>query len=231
MHSNKYTFIYAVVFTAIVAVLLAAAATGLRPLQEANEARAKKRAILQSVMEVNPETIETDYGAYINEMVVNAQGEEVTDVAAFELDITKEGRKPLDERLLPLYVYERDGSTRYIVPMSGSGLWGPISAYLALEDDLNTIAGVVFDHDSETPGLGAEIATEVFQDQFVGKELFTDGGEFVSITVLKGTGNDVQAEPHLVDGIAGATITSNGVTDMFLDELNNYAPYFKNLTS
>ena len=111
--------------------------------------------------------------------------------------------------------------------MQGSGLWGPISAYLALEEDLNTISGVVFEHVQETPGLGAEITTATFQEQYVGKQLFDITGNFASIKVLKGTGNDVEGKVHEVDGLAGATITANGVTDMFTDELKYYTEFFK----
>ncbi|MBX2820760.1 MAG: NADH:ubiquinone reductase (Na(+)-transporting) subunit C [Rhodothermaceae bacterium] len=231
MHSNRYTFIYAVVFTTILAVVLAVTATSLAPRQAANEARAKKQAILGSVMEVNNETLETDYEKYIQELVIKNDGNEVAEAAAFDIDITKESKKAEDERLLPIYVFENGGEKKYIVPMQGSGLWGPISAYLAIEDDLNTISGVVFDHVSETPGLGAEITTDVFQGQYAGKKLFDGTGGFTSIKVLKGTGNDVTGKPHEVDGLAGATITANGVTDMFSDELRYYTAFFKKLAS
>ena len=231
MHSNRYTFIYAVVFTTILAVVLAVTATGLAPLQAANEARAKKQAILGSVMEVNDETLETDYEQYINEIVIRNDGNEVAEAAAFDLDITKESKKDEAERLLPIYVFEKEGDKKYIVPMQGSGLWGPISAYLALEEDLNTISGVVFDHQGETPGLGAEITAEFFEERYVGKQLFDLSGEFASVRVLKGTGNDTEGKPHQVDGLAGATITINGVTDMFSDELQYYTAFFKKLAS
>ena len=231
MHSNRYTIIYAIVFTSVIAILLAAAATGLRPLQEANEALAKKKAILQSVMEINEETVESDYSSYIQEFVVNMEGDEISDVAAFDIDITKEAKKEDSERLLPIYIFDNQGQKNYIVPIQGSGLWGPISAYLALEEDLSTISGVVFDHEAETPGLGAEITKEGFQEQYVGKQLFDMTGAFVSVAVLKGTGNDIEGKPHIVDGIAGATITANGVTDMFADELKNYTTYFQKINS
>ena len=231
MHSNRYTFIYAIVFTTVLAVVLAVTATSLAPLQAANEARAKKQAILGSVMEVNNETLETDYEKYIQEIVIRNDGNEVTEAAAFDIDITKESKKAEDERLLPIYVFENNGEKKYIVPMQGSGLWGPISAYLALEEDLNTISGVVFDHQGETPGLGAEITQDFFQDQYEGKKLFDGTGDFTSIKVLKGSGNDITGKPHEVDGLAGATITANGVTDMFSDELRYYTAFFKKLAS
>lgn len=231
MHSNKYTLLYAIGFTSLVAVVLAFAATSLRPLQAANEAHAKRKAILESVMEVNDATLEEDYNRYITEVVVDHEGNEMPGVRAFDIDVKKESKKPASERLLPIFIYD-DGSRRnYIIPMQGLGLWGPISAFLALEEDLNTIYGVVFDHEKETPGLGAEITSPAFEGQFKGKKIFDDDGTLAAIVVLKGSGNDVQGKPHLVDGVSGATMTSNGVTEMFKEELMHYAPYFKKLKS
>jgi len=231
VHSNKYTFLYAVGFTCLVAIVLSVAATSLRPFQEANEAQAKRVAILQSVTDVTPETAEQDYDQYITEVVVTSEGEVVDSVRAFDLDVKKESKKPADERLFPIYIYNNGSRTNYVIPMQGLGLWGPISAYLALDDDLNTVYGVVFDHEKETPGLGAEIKTDAFQNQFKGKKIYDPDGSFASISVLKGSGHDIEEEPHEVDGVSGATMTSNGVTDMFQDELNNYTPYFNKIRS
>ena len=229
MHSNKYTFLYAMGFTGLVAMVLAVAATALQPRQKINEDQAKREAILQSVMEVNRETLEQDYNTYITELVVNADGELVEDAVAFDINVAKEVKKAPEDRLLPLFVYENGSQKNYIVPMQGSGLWGPISAFLALEEDVTTVYGVVFDHVSETPGLGAEITTDRFEDQYEGKKIYADDGSFTTITVLKGSGNDVSGRPHTVDGISGSTMTTNGVTDMFSDELQNYSPYFKKI--
>ena len=178
-------------------------------------------------MEVNEETFEADYDKYITGVVIRPDGNEVGDAVAFDLDIVKESKKADDERLLPIFIYENGGTKNYIIPMQGSGLWGPINAYLALSEDLNTIAGIVFDHQGETPGLGAEITKDFFQDQFKGKKLY-DSNNVVAIDVLKGTGNDIDGKPHAVDGIAGATITADGVEDMFKDELANYSAYLQN---
>ncbi len=231
MHSNRYTFLYAMGFTALVALVLAVAATSLYPLQKINEDQAKRKAILQSVMEVNEETLEADYSNFITEVVVNVDGEEVTDAVAFDLDVAKESKKSPEERLLPLFMYKDDARTNFIIPIQGTGLWGPISAFVALEDDLTTIYGVVFDHEKETPGLGAEIKTDRFQDQYKGKKIYDLTGTFATIAVLKGSGNDVETEPHIVDGISGSTMTTNGVTTMFGEELQNYSPYFNKIKS
>ncbi len=230
-HSNNYTFLYAVGFTALVAVVLAVAATGLYPRQKANMDQAKRMAILQSVMDVNPETAEADYNNYITEIVVNNNGDIVEDARAFDVDVTKEVKKNDDERLLPIFVFEKDAQKNYIIPMQGNGLWGPISAFLALEDDVTTIYGVVFDHVSETPGLGAEITTDRFENEYKGKKIYDASGSFATVNVLKGSGHDTADRPHTVDGITGATMTTNGVTDMFTDELQNYSPYFNKIKS
>lgn len=225
-YSNRYTVLYALGFTAIVALVLAVSATALKPLQEANEAFAKKRAILSSMQAVNPETLEADYAQYITEFVLNADGNPVDGVVAFDLDVAKEMKKAAEERQLPLYLYQNNEAAYPIIPVTGSGLWGPISAFVALEEDYNTIKAIVFDHEKETPGLGAEIKTTWFQDQFEGKKLFEDNA-FRSILVLRGRGNNITGRPHHVDGISGATITANGVTDMLADGLRNYIPYFQ----
>jgi Na+-transporting NADH:ubiquinone oxidoreductase subunit C len=231
VHSNKYTFIYATGFTALVALVLAVAATSLYPLQKINQDQATRKAILQSVMEVNEETLEADYNRVITEIVVNSKGEEMTGARAFDINVLKESKKPDEERLLPIFVYKDASRTNYILPMQGSGLWGPISAFLALEEDATTVYGVVFDHVSETPGLGAEITTDRFQDQYKGKKIADASGTFAAISVLKGSGHDVSGQPSVVDGISGATMTSNGVTNMFRDELKNYSLYFKKIKS
>ena len=123
----------------------------------------------------------------------------------------------------PLYVATVNGETVYIVPMEGTGLWGPIWGYVTLAGDLNTIKGVTLAHKGETPGLGAEIATPKFQSQYEGKTIY-DGDQYVSIDVLKGGGG--KDNPHAIDGITGGTITSVAVGEMFYRSLDLYVPYF-----
>lgn len=117
----------------------------------------------------------------------------------------------------------------YIIPVRGKGLWGPIWGYIALEGDMNTVYGVSFGHKSETPGLGAEIETVKFQQQFNGKKIFDQDGDFVSIKAVKG--GALPDNIHGVDAVSGATITSDGVTEMFRRTLSNYIPYFKKTKS
>ena len=147
-------------------------------------------------------------------------------VTAFDIDVVKEFKTvDAEDRSYPLFVFEDNGTKKYIVPMAGKGLWGPIWGYVAFEGDMNTIYGSTFDHKTETPGLGAEINQPDFQDKFIGKTIF-DGAEYVSVEVVKG-GSDVEGKSHLVDGISGGTITSKGVGEMMKRTLNVYVPYFK----
>ncbi len=158
--------------------------------------------------------------------IVNYEGEEIQG-DAFEVELQDENRKPVEERQLPVFIADVDGENFYIVPLRGAGLWGPIWGYLGLESDLVTIAGANFDHASETPGLGAEIADSSFEDQFIGKRIFDEDSNFRPVTVIKGTAPP--DDPHRVDGISGGTITSNGVTNMLRDGLKVYKSYFEKL--
>lgn len=129
-----------------------------------------------------------------------------------------------NERQLPVYVCKKDdGSTLYVIPMRGKGLWGPIWGYVALKEDLNTIYGAVYDHKGETPGLGAEIKEDWFGGAFVGKSIFTDGA-FTSVEVAKA---GAATSENSVDAISGGTITSKGVEAMLYDCLSSYQTYFE----
>jgi len=164
--------------------------------------------------------------------VLNKKGEPITnDINAFDIDLKKELDKAktgeADKQLFPLFVFNKDGNLYYIIPVRGKGLWGPIWGYVALEGDMNTVHGASFGHKGETPGLGAEIETEEFQKQFVGKKIFDESGNFVSIKVVKG--GAAPEDTHGVDAVSGGTITSNGVTEMLKRTLGSYISYFKTM--
>jgi len=230
--SNKATFLFSSGMVVVIAVLLSIAAISLAPYQAKNIRIEKMKNILTSVS-VNAETGEAEhfFNQYITKQIVlNNKGEEVTGkVAAFDIDLKKELDKTktgkTDEQLFPLFICNKEGKSFYIIPVRGKGLWGPIWGYISLEGDMNTIYGASFGHKSETPGLGAEIETEKFQQQFIGKKIFDESGNFVSVTVIKGGASPTDI--HGVDAVSGATVTSNGVTEMFKRTLSNYIPYFK----
>ncbi len=125
----------------------------------------------------------------------------------------------------PLFKCEREGKELYVIPVSGTGLWGPIWGYVALENDFKTIYGAKFDHEGETPGLGAEIKEDFFQVRFTGKTL-NYGSADVFEVVKGGTPN---IKDYQVDGITGGTITSKGVGEMMNRTLKIYERYFNTL--
>jgi len=227
-NSNLYTFIFAIVMVVVVASALAFTATTLKPLQAENVRKEKMQSIL-STIGVNVDRNEagnlfTDYVK--QEVSLNADGTENTEVDAFGIDLMKETKKPAEEQAFPLYIAEKEGKTYYVVPLWGAGLWKEIWGYVALAEDKNTIIGASFDHAGETPGLGAEINQSWYEDQYIGKTILDDSGEFVSVTAVKG-GADPN-DMHAVDGISGGTITSEGVNKMLDERLKNYLPYLKN---
>ena len=236
-NSNAYIITYATVMVVVVALVLAFASLSLQDRQNANVENEMKGAILQTIGEGRDADKVKDKTAYVNEQyakyivedfAVNTQGDRIEGANAFELlkNLKSEYDKPAAERELPIFVSRSDdGTIRYILPLWGSGLWGPVWGYLAMESDWNTISGAVFDHQGETPGLGAEIATPVFQDQFRGKTIFRDG-KFVSVAVTKGEGSSA-GNGQAVDAISGGTITSRGVENMLRDNLGDYLPYIE----
>ena len=209
--SNVYIIIYSTVMVVVVAVLLAVAAMSLKDRQDANILNEKKNAILASLS-----ATDQNYDEFINAYAVNAEGEmiEGEDVFVLLQDLKgsfEQGKYPVFEA--------QDG--RVVLPITGSGLWGPIWGYIALESDMNTVSGIVLDHQGETPGLGAEIATAAHQAMYQGKQLF-EGDEFVSITLKKGGASE--GNTHEVDAITGGTKTSDGVSAMIKGSVENYLP-------
>lgn len=230
--SNKATFLFSSIMVVVVAVMLSVTSISLTPYQSKNSRIEKMKNILSSVSIIT-ETADTERQfekSISQQIVLNSKGEEVTGkIKAFDIDLKKELDKAKtakkEEQLFPLFICNKDGKTFYIIPVRGKGLWGPIWGYISLESDMNTIYGVSFGHKGETPGLGAEIETTEFQQQFIGKKIFNEAGDFVSVKTIKGGASN--GDLHRVDAVSGATITSNGVNEMFYRTLSNYIPYFK----
>lgn len=245
--SQSFTFIFSIIMVIVVATVLSLAALGLKEPQMENQKQEKMQNILASI-QVNVDRTEAsnEFLKYVKKrLVLNNKGEvisttegpvrtiatdgkEAFESDGFNIDIKKQYRDQAmseADKKYPLFECEKDGKPYYVIPLVGTGLWGPIWGYLALESDMNTVLGATFDHKSETPGLGAEINQNAFQDPFVGEKIFDDNGEFVSIKVLKG--GAAPDNKHGVDAITGGTITSNGVSNMLENTLKMYVPYFK----
>ena len=229
--------------TTLVALILAFLSTGLKDIHQKNEAIYNKKAILGAIAEnagldmstISDEKVLEIFDTGIEQLVVDAKGNQLTaeDVEALgyvggkaeNVDMAKEIKKPEGDRVFPVYIYDNGGDKTYIFTVRGKGLWDEIWGNIAIQNDLNTIVGVAFDHKGETPGLGAEIKDNPeFYTQFSGKKIFNETGEYVSVDVVKGGAKD---PIHEVDGISGATITADGVADMMYSGLNLYRPYLE----
>jgi len=214
----------------VVAAILSVAAKTLQPYQKKNVEINKKQNILTSInIDSDAKNAEAIYEQYIIESyTINIIGEKQEEGDAFNIDMKKELAKPIEKRNLPVFVSSLEGKNKYIIPVYGKGLWGPIWGYVSLDEDLSTVYGANFAHKGETPGLGAEIETKEFQKQFPGKQIFNEQGEFVSVNIMKGGTADPNSK-YEVDGISGGTITGNGVDAMLKDCLSSYESYFKNI--
>jgi Na+-transporting NADH:ubiquinone oxidoreductase subunit C len=243
MYSNSYVFRYAAILVVLVAAVLSMAALLLKPAQDRNVAVAKMQGILSAAhVEATANDAEELYARYVvEEAVIDKNGDVIGlyrdgrfvqgDVRAFYIDLKKElySQSVGKDYKLPLYIAEENGERLYIIPLLGKGLWGPVYGNIALGGDFNTIKGATFGHDKETPGLGAEIELPFFEEQFIGKKIMDDNGNFVSVKVVKGGINVLPPDQkdHGVDAISGGTITSNGVSDMLRTNLGNYVAYIK----
>jgi Na+-transporting NADH:ubiquinone oxidoreductase subunit C len=219
VNSNAYIITYSVVMVVIVAILLAVTSLSLQPRQQDNILNEKKTQIVKALGE-NPESVKYE-DVIASASIINAEGKVISteEKAVFEAlgklkDSFAAGEFPLFEA--------KNGCV--VIPMTGNGLWGPIWGYVALEQDKNTVKGVVMDHQGETPGLGAEIAGDAHQAQYVGKQIFVDGN-LTGIIVKKG--GATPGSINEVDAITGGTKTCDGVTAMFQNSLANYVGYLQ----
>ena len=228
-NSNSYTIIYASVMVVIVAFLLAFVSSALKPTQDKNVELDKKKQILaalniRDLQDAN--AIESKYAEVIvADMIINAKGDTVNagtekDQAGFKVE-----NKEITAENLPIYICNVEGATKYVVPMSGRGLWGGLWGYMAINDDCSTVYGAYFSHESETAGLGSPIAEQKFQDQFKGKQIFADTATTqVALTIVKK--GQVKNPEYEVDGLTGATLTTKGAAAMVTDGLQQYIGFF-----
>ncbi len=229
VQSNTYTFIYASALVILVAVGLSLTSISLKSMQEANIQKEKKQSILKTIgVECSRDEAGKLYDEYVKDAyVIDYHGDKISGVDAFNVSLEEEMAKDDTlSRYYPVYECVNDNEKLYVFPVRGKGLWGPIWGYVALKDDFNTVFGVSFDHKSETPGLGAEITTSDFQNQFEGKKIFNDLDEFVSILVKKPAQYNPDDE-HEVQGLSGATLTSVGLQNMLKASLKPYVNFFK----
>ena len=233
--SNKHTYIFAVLMVLSVAFVLSFTSESLKDLQNANVKKEKMQNILSSVgINVTRDESEDLYMDYISEeLSLKSDGTIDDDIDAFDINLALEVKKDSETQRFPLYIANVENEKFYVIPLRGAGLWAEIWGYIALKEDINTIKGVSFDHKSETAGLGAEITEDWFIDSFTDEKINDSQGNFVGVYLTK-SNNDPRNEDKLdneVDAISGATITGDGVSDMIIERIQNYIPYFKNISS
>ena len=209
-NSNAYTIIYATIVVIIVAVLLALVSQVLSPRQQANVKLDQQKQMLVA-LNLKIDSIANPAARY---------EELVRDTIQMNEDSTKAN----------IIRFEVEGQTKYMLRLHGAGLWGGIGGYLALNEDKNTIYGINFNHESETPGLGALIVEDNFRNQFNNMHIRNQEGEIVSVAVMKSGKTCEAGAEYQVDAISGATITSTGVSDMLKENLKEYAAFLNSET-
>lgn len=226
--SNGFIILFSTLLVLATAVTLVVIFGATNPAFKRNQELEKKQNILQAVgFDIDREAAAAEFDKSVKSaFAINPEGEVLSEDLdeVFKIDLAKELRKKdVSTQMFPVYQIEKDGKGYYVVGMRGKGLWDAIWGYVAIESDYNTIFGAVFDHKSETPGLGAEINQKWFQDQFKGKKLMDVSGQFVSVSVIKK--GAMPASEHNVDGVSGGTLTSNGLHDMLHMFLGAFAKY------
>lgn len=230
-NSNTYQIVYSAIMVILVGAVLAVIYMWLKPMQDENIANDKRKQILSALHIPSGDNVKETYEKYIVlDMLVDDKGNvaDTTAGVAFNVDMKANYKADASQRKLPVLKCRLDnGAEKYVIPVYGAGLWGPIWGFVAVDADGSTVYGANFSHEGETPGLGARIAEEDFQSKFMDKQLFVEGA-FKNVEVVK-KGQKPSNDGDYVDALTGATITSRGVSDMLATGLAPYEPFLKKL--
>ena len=227
MHSNNYTLGFVFIVTLILGTMLSFTKDSVKVLQEQNLKADVQKTILRSLnfdesLLLTNESIEQTFANNIIDICVDINGKNVKCVTS-EIDIETNLEK------LPIYFKVNNKEEKKVegiaIPIAGKGLWSTIFGFIALNPDTDTVLGIQFYKHGETPGLGGEVEKKWFTDNFINKKIRDKNGKIISIAVIKG-GVDYsesnKSSIHQVDGISGATVTADGVTDFLLEDLLRY---------
>lgn len=249
--STSRTLMVALAVSLVSSVFVAGAAVSLKPVQVENRLLDKQRSILSIAglgdAEMSSREVKDLFAGRIKARVVDLQTGEYTDAHDAQLfDPLKAARDPklsdaLDgeedialikrrERFTTVYMVEKDGKLEsLILPVRGYGLWSTLHGFVALKGDLNTVVGLGFYQHAETPGLGGEVDNPKWKALWPGRKVYDDKGQ-PALSVIKGRAGDPKTDPYHVDGLSGATITSNGVTNLvkFWFGKDGYGPFLSN---
>ena len=247
--STVKTLVVAFSLSIVCAIFVSTAAVVLQPAQEINKTLDRKRNILaaagmleegksveEQFSQVSTRLVDLRTGKFVEDM--DPQGYDQRKAAkdpkassnlSDEEDIANIGRR---ENYSLVYVVEDSAGEleKIILPVRGYGLWSTMYGFIALEQDINTVAGLGFYEHGETPGLGGEVDNPRWKNMWPGKQVYRDGD--VELGLIKGSVDpDSDNAAWQVDGLAGATLTSRGVTNLvhfWLGE-NGFEPFLNNL--
>lgn len=226
--STKYIFTFAAAVCLVCALLIAVPAVALRSRQDANRVLDQQKSVLVAARlakpgeklnaervrelfkKVEPKIIDLDTGEYTD-----------TDPASYDFEEAEKEKLPpnpaqiaeVPKQVKIYLVKDGDKINMVVLPIYGKGLWSTLYGFLALGADLNTIQGITYYEHGETPGLGGEVDNPKWKARWPGRKAYDEQGN-VAIQVIKGAAGSVQEDPHHVDGLSGATLTSRGVTNM-----------------
>jgi len=220
------TFFIAIFLCLVCSIVVSGAAVGLRSLQQTNAALDKKSNILNAAglyeMGMSNNAIESTYSERVEQRYVNLEEGTFVEAPAPDYDMYKAAKQTeystkvtnsnvgFQRRPNVASVYlvrnEAGDVSRIILPVHGSGLWDLMYGFLAIDADGQTVRELIYYQQKETPGLGGEVQNPAWQDKWDGKELYENGE--VAIRVVK---NANPSNPHTIDALSGATLTSNGV--------------------
>lgn len=245
--SVSRTVLVALVLCVICSVIVSTAAVVLKDQQVANAANEKKANILAAAgievvngdldaafAQVTPMLVDMSTGTYSDAADVNTYDDrKAAKDPAMSIALTGEQDTASIRRqakLRTVYLVQGDnGIEKLILPVHGYGLWSTLYGFIALEGDLNTVAGFGFYSHAETPGLGGEVDNPRWKAVWNGKQVFAEGSDAPAIGLIKGKAT--ADSKHDIDGLAGATLTSNGVTNLvrFWMGKDGFAPFLANL--
>ena len=241
-NGNIYTVIYTTLVVVLVAAVLATVSQVLAPRQDANvkaetisQMLAAAKFYEKSELDAmgNDKVLEAYRSAVKEAFLIKADGtlDRNLDIESCEIVGTgalkaqnkfiKNGQT--DKVSIPVVIFDKDGQKVIVAACYGAGLWGPIWGYIAVNED-KTIRGVYFDHESETPGLGAKIKDEPwFREKFIGKKADFEGEHIFNLS----KNAEESGADNAIDAISGATMTSKGLNEAINVWFAAYKPYFK----
>lgn len=229
---KSYIIIFSIILSIIIGFLLSIISLKLKNYQDKNKKNEKYQNILKSInINVSVKNAQKEYNKYIKKIIIiNNNGKILKIEKDFDIDIAYEKRKNIKYQKLPIYIANNNNINYYIIPLIGKGLWGEIFGYISFNKKL-IVYGIVLDHKSETPGLGAEINQSFFLNLFKGEYIFDKYNNYIGIKIVKGNEDpkNINKQNNQIDGISGATKTCDGVSEMLINNIKFYIPYFKNI--